>query len=305
MPDRSRGAHVEQANDLLAALVSLVVTQEVIRLLYVGTTRAIRQLTLSATLDARDSEASADLRDPNPDSLLAPIWHHFQLSMQLHHEVRDPGSSANANVGNLRRLAAVPSLTAAIETTATGGNIPERPANRLERAVGTSVHKALEDLSALAALPDGVNEGLRKAVHRHLRAQGLAGDTLAQALDRVLEHIDRVLADQQFGRWLLDGTHEQAASELPLTWLDDDGSVRDSIIDRTFVDGTTGDRWIIDYKTSRPLPDESVEAFASRELDTYRAQLEGYRTALAAQESKPVRCALYFTEISHLAHLDG
>ena len=64
-------------------------------------------------------------------------------------------------------------------------------------------------------------------------------------------------------------------------------------------------RWIIDYKTSRPLPGESLQAFSARELANYRDQLEGYRRAMSVLDERPIRCALYFTAITHMAPLDA
>jgi ATP-dependent exoDNAse (exonuclease V) beta subunit len=279
--------------------------QEIIRLLYVGTTRAIRRLTLTATLEPFSADEPERPRDPTPESLLAPIWQCFQREMQLHPEP-DAGTPAAVTPGHrLRRLVSVPAPAPIPVSTATGSNIPERPANRLERAVGTAVHKALEDLSMLETLPAEVSDVQRSAVRRHLRMLGLAGEALAEAEGRVAGHLERVLADEDHGRWMLDAAHEQAASELPLTWQDDKGVIRDSIVDRTFVDGHSGERWIIDYKTSRPLAEESVQAFAARELANYRDQLEGYRRALSAVDERTTRCALYFTAISHMATLDA
>ena len=154
-------------------------------------------------------------------------------------------------------------------------------------------------------LPAEVSDAQRSAFRRHLRTLGLAGEVLADAEGRVTGHLERVLADEDHGRWLLDAAHEHAASELPLTWRDDKGVIRDSIVDRTFVDAGSGERWIIDYKTSRPLADESVQEFSARELASYRDQLEGYRKAMSALDERPIRCALYFTAISHMATLDA
>ena len=279
--------------------------QEIIRLLYVGTTRAVRRLTLTATLEPGNDDDPTAVREPTADSLLAPVWHHFRRDMQLHLEQPVQASPAAATGRRLRRLVALPPVEPVSGSTATGGNRPDRPANRLERAVGTSVHKALEELSKVEALPDRVSDRRRSLVRHHLRSQGLAGELLAEAETRVIAQVDCVLGDRDHGRWLLDAGHDSAASELPLTWLDNSGTIRDSILDRTFVDRRTGERWIIDYKTSRPLPGESVADFSMRELASYREQLEGYRSAMAALEDRPVRCALYFTAISHLASLDA
>jgi ATP-dependent exoDNAse (exonuclease V) beta subunit len=278
--------------------------QEIIRLLYVGTTRAIQRLTLTATLEPVSDEQPAQVRPPAPSSLLAPIWHCFERDMQLHQQVPELAAPAPGSGRGLRRLVAVPQPIPALDNTPAAGNIPDRPINRMERAVGTTVHKLLEDLSALAKLPVVCSDVLRSQARRDLRMQGFAGDLLTEAESMVVEHVDRVLSDEHNGRWLLDAAHKNAASELPLTWIDDTGAIRDSVVDRTFVDQATDERWIIDYKTSRPLPEESVAEFSARELTSYRDQLEGYRKAMLALDPRPIRCALYFTAIAHMAILD-
>ena len=112
-----------------------------------------------------------------------------------------------------------------------------------------------------------------------------------------------MLRDEDGGRWILSSDHSEAACELPITWVDDQGTVRDSILDRTFVEAKSGERWIIDYKTSVPLENESLDEFSSRELAHYREQLTAYGTAMSGLDQRPIRCALYFTGVGHLAPL--
>ena len=115
-----------------------------------------------------------------------------------------------------------------------------------------------------------------------------------------MDHVTDTLQDEQWGCWLLQSTHPEAHSEYALTHLDDGGAATDIVIDRTFIDRDSGVRWIIDYKSSAPREGESVDVFAAREADTYAEQLQGYRSALQNLGPEPVRCALYFTAISHL-----
>ena len=105
------------------------------------------------------------------------------------------------------------------------------------------------------------------------------------------------------GRWVLSSKHRQARSEYALTRPGANGGFIDLVVDRTFIDVDTGERWIVDYKTSRPLAGEALEAFSRREADTYWEQLQAYRAALGALGPEPVRCALYFTALGALHEL--
>ena len=70
-----------------------------------------------------------------------------------------------------------------------------------------------------------------------------------------------------------------------------------TVIDRTFV--ADGCRWVIDYKTSSPAADETIENFLQREGAHYREQLEIYAQLLALQDDQfPVKAALYFPLIN-------
>jgi len=74
------------------------------------------------------------------------------------------------------------------------------------------------------------------------------------------------------------------------------------IIDRTFIDQSK--RWIIDYKTSKPLPEESIEDFFAREARHYRSQLSNYARLLQALEAEQTVTALYFPLIDRLHMVD-
>ena len=135
----------------------------------------------------------------------------------------------------------------------------------------------------------------------------LHGESLDKGGRRVLDALETTLADQNHGRWILSSQHSDAHSELALTVAHETGA-RDIVIDRTFVDVSSGERWVVDYKSSSPPAGNSMAAFLAEEGERYREQLRAYRDAVASRGPEPVRCALYFTslgEFYHLAELDG
>jgi len=263
------------------------------RLLYVGATRAVHNLHLSASIgwNEKNDESAA----PPATSLLHTIWDSF--AQQMHVSVADaPPAPSATGIPPLVRLRSAhlppPPEIGAEEVPAE--NFPERPDNHFERAVGTVVHLALEELSLAVALPDSATARDGDRWRCALQEEGLAGEALDEGLARVLASVNATLRAGGDGRWVLSA-HPEARSEWALSTVDEDGEVRDIVIDRTFVDAATGVRWIVDYKTSSPMAGEDPRDFLSRQSDTYADQLRRYRNALRHLSREPLRCALFFT----------
>jgi len=282
-------------------------TLEGTRLLYVGATRAVRKLVLSASLKA--DERTGELRPPAARSLLSPIWDSFQQSMQVHEPTL--ALSANNDREQGRRLLRVtaPENTAqapAETPPATGANIPDRPANFLERSIGTVVHLALEELSLRDKLPAAPTAQDCVRWRSALAGLGLWGTALDEAQAAVEQSLQAMLAADSPGRWVLSREHQQPRSEWALTWVNPDtGRSEDLVIDRTFIDASDGVRWLIDYKNSEPETGEALQDFLARQEITYREQLLCYRQALRALAEQPIRCALFFTALGRLHHIES
>jgi ATP-dependent exoDNAse (exonuclease V) beta subunit len=136
---------------------------------------------------------------------------------------------------------------------------------------------------------------MRARFEAELAALGVGGGALDDAAARVESALARTLRDPR-GRWLFDPTHDEAASELALTTRVD-GEVRRIAIDRTFV--ADGERWIVDFKTSRHEGGD-LEAFLASERMRHAPQLERYARALAAIDARPIRLALYYPLLGRL-----
>ncbi|MEH6588427.1 MAG: UvrD-helicase domain-containing protein [Halioglobus sp.] len=278
---------------------------ETTRLLYVGSTRAVKRLTLSACLsggeDCAPDETPA-LKPPGEGSLLASVWPTFERQMHLHTPLTAEKTPVTVS-GALLRLSELPSTPSLSPVTETNGaNIPVPALNWLERHVGTVIHETLEQLSLLTQLPSQLPDHLLRQAGQSLAMLGLSGEQLKIAQGSVVKAAQSTLDDEQWGRWLLSAEHLEAASELALT-INESGTVHDIIIDRTFVDAHSGQRWVIDYKSSVPEPAVSVEVFLQAEAKRYEEQLRRYRDAVVTMGPEPVRCALYFTGIAVLHSL--
>jgi ATP-dependent exoDNAse (exonuclease V) beta subunit len=156
-------------------------------------------------------------------------------------------------------------------------------AGHTQRRVGIVVHALLQRLG-----PGDRVRDLEGTIEAALSVEGLAGDALTEAAQRVERALEQTLADPR-GLWILD-THEEDRREYALTGTVD-GRIRRVVIDRTFVDGP--DRWIIDYKTGIHRGG-GLEAFLDNERNRYRAQLDAYAQVVGQMDSRPIRLGLYF-----------
>lgn len=282
------------------------------RVLYVACTRAIRRLHLFFNLPAQN---------PASGSLLACLWPSFadgfancgalvtehaeygaagQQDGDKQEDAGEERADGNESLTQLLRLppdwrnpadkrldSATTQLAAARAATlpvANGGD-------SLQRHTGTVLHRTLSRI-----VTDGVDTWTAERIARQqqvwrLQLAALGVSDAERALPLLEQAITQTLRDD-VGRWLLDNSHLHSACELALCHAGPDGTVMRSVIDRTFVDKDV--LWIVDYKSSRPLPGQSQAAFTALESERYRDQLSRYRQVMAAQHQGQIRTALYF-----------
>lgn len=160
------------------------------------------------------------------------------------------------------------------------------------RVVGTLVHFWLQLIAeeGLKNWPTSRLKTVSATINSQLYQNGLPRSRHDHCRAIILASLESSLTCPR-GLWLL-APHEQAVCEFELNGLVEDRLVRSSI-DRTFIDGAC--RWIIDYKTSRPGPDEDQEVFLQREVARYSGQLQTYATLMRNYDpSHPVKAGLYF-----------
>ncbi|TNF90325.1 MAG: hypothetical protein EP301_01285 [Gammaproteobacteria bacterium] len=196
-----------------------------------------------------------------------------------------------------------PALAALTGLATTPGRERQDPLEaRMEVVLGIVVHGALERL-AENALPEQPARFIRESLPLW-RAMAMEHELTAEDVDRVVSatasQLEAVLSHDE-GRWVLT-PREDAASELALTGVLD-GNIENLVIDRTFTDTDTGERWIVDFKTAIPHPDVSEDTFVSTEIARYRPQLARYGEVAAVLYDQPIRLALYFTALPKLVEL--
>ncbi len=150
-------------------------------------------------------------------------------------------------------------------------------------------------------LPTDITAEIETWIHANCLSANLNKEERGTAVIACRDLIIKTLQCPK-GRWLL-GPHPEAHSEFRIVFVEG-SEVREYIIDRTFFDEQENLRWVIDYKTSCPHPQEDVEEFKARELQKYGPQLDNYAQALQRYPWKsdaPIRTALYFPAIQALA----
>lgn len=280
------------------------------RLLYVACTRARRRLHLLAQLRLRAKGAGVVVQKPIAGSLLLRLWP--ALSIEADKAAAAGGWQPTAAEQDspwrqplIRRLSAswnLPEPPAALELPSPAAGRAQTAAvvyewaGRVAMHVGTVVHAFLQAIGeeGASAWTDERLEARRPLARRMLLALGVARHELDAASNRVMNALHRTLDDAR-GRWILDGSHADAASELALT-VRDGQRFRTLIIDRSFIDAD-GVRWVIDFKTSQHQGAD-LERFIHEEVERYREQLRGYRAAMTVMSGGPVRTALYFPLLS-------
>ncbi|HET7202154.1 MAG TPA: UvrD-helicase domain-containing protein [Steroidobacteraceae bacterium] len=307
-------------HDWLGRVEDEKLLQEKRRLLYVAATRAERSLHLLGTCAVETDEATQAhaVRAPKQKCALGLLWVVPEVRREFEARLAEIASIAGEAGLQIPRDPVVvrvpdgwvrPSVPAAppvvvrplVRSLATTA-VEFDWATETARHVGTVVHRELQRLArgGGTVVPDGAQaqQQQQQLLARYvveLAELGVPHDRRRAAAERVLEAVRRTVADDR-GRWLLQAPHREAQSELGLT-----GRIgRDIVsvvIDRTFVEATSGVRWIVDYKTSLH-EGAGLEAFLDNERERYRPQLERYAALVRPLGEEPIRLGLYFPLLS-------
>jgi len=176
--------------------------------------------------------------------------------------------------------------------TSPSGYTPVSPALQRSAIVGTVTHEYLAFLGEEPGRqsPEYI-ETLRVGMEKRfeLAGYGATAQTLAQ---ECLSMLNNTLASSP-GRWIL-AQHSARAAEFELCGLCD-GDLLTAVVDLTFIDAQTRERWIVDYKTAAPQEGETPARFYQRQAEQHAPQLERYRTLLQQLDAEHhCRAGLFF-----------
>jgi len=293
---------------LLRNLKERRILEEARRVFYVAVTRARRGLVMSAVI----KQATKGNLVPPAASPLGWLWQYYRP------EALSPGTAVVWPEPDLRAelVSQVPALTPAAPETRElppaldfqpealpyqlefPSQLVEKPAglapfpgsggDDIPRLRGEITHRLMQTLGKGGALPPPA------AVATALRQEGVATEPAARLAPKILTEVAACRRDP-FLAGLLDA-EVPPASEWLLEEHAGPGLIRRGQIDLLAFDGK--DWWLLDYKTSRPEPEEAWEEFIAREVEKYRPQLLAYRQMAARFKNiapESLHLALYFT----------
>jgi hypothetical protein len=275
---------------------------ELVRLLYVGCTRARKRLHLTAVLGTESSENSRlRWRKPSRGTGLFALWPALEADLAPPPPVASGAAFSNASSGvPLLRLPLdwqlpplPPSLPLGTRASSAEQQLVEFDwVRETARQIGIVAHRLLRQCAeeGLGRWPSERIAAQRPRVVSELGGLGFTGSEAASAADRVLAAVSSTLGDAR-GRWLFDSRHIDARSEYALTGIRDGAPVH-VVLDRSFIDDK-GIRWIVDFKLSQHQG-AGRDAFLDSEQTRYRRQLETYAEVVRGLGPQPVRLGLYF-----------
>lgn len=266
--------------------------QELIRLLYVASTRAKKSLHLLLTLSEGEEKT---ITPPASHSPLAVIWQTEQntVTASLIKDSQISNSSGNESL-TVTRLSNQWTFPINNYHPATASSFAFLP-TRLEEydtehtVLGRLVHEILEKLSC-APLPktsDYIQCHQDRWVSRLLEL-GMPPLSVKESLAIIQNAVKNILEDK-IGQWILTN-HPEAKSEYQISALLD-GKIERVVLDRTFV--SDGHQWIIDYKTATPSHN-NLNVFLTTQSQKHAEQLHRYAKIMQTISQHPIKLGLYF-----------
>ena len=284
------------------------------RLMYIGVTRAIKSVHLSAALEMRDDV----MAEPESRTLLATIWGALQQQELIETvATQTTVSSGQSLLDDLQQpttLFRLPhaNLPAAVEPNLVAQETSEPASDAeqdspvggepaLQAQVGNIIHEVLQRYVTNKALLDSKMLSKQKQRwRRDLLACGFEDDAIEQALVFIEASVLTTTSNTDL-QWVFDNAHSQSSTELAMQTLSA-GRLNNHILDRSFID-KQGYRWIIDYKSALKPAALSQQQFKDRQTDLHSAQLCRYRKLFAAESNAGIKTALLLTSIGELVEI--
>lgn len=268
---------------------------ELARLFYVAVTRAKNRLHLLSSFDD-------EMDRPREASFLSFIWDKHRSDFIQTCQEKQPTFSNDKETG-LKQLTLTtiaqqkPLIPTLPSTEFRQHNLPQWH-NYCSASMGTLIHYLLQQLSAVhfSVWPSIYqNTAYLKALIKQFGLSYCVNDSLV-ALQKCFENISA----SETAKWILDSTHEAAASECEFM-IKENATLKNIVLDRTFID--KGQRWVIDYKTSVPNSKQHLDEFIQQEKEVYLQQLLEYSNVFV-DEKRACRLALYFPFIDQFTILN-
>jgi ATP-dependent exoDNAse (exonuclease V) beta subunit len=169
--------------------------------------------------------------------------------------------------------------------------------------LGTLIHEALEAIvtERINVETDFFFNRSRKYWQLKIRHFTINPATIDGHINFIEKSIRDSVQDNNYG-WIFNPDLKESQCELKLSKKTRHRNFS-YVIDRTFIDDQ-GVRWIIDYKSSTLPSKLSIVAFIEEQSNLYRPQLENYLDLFSQIDQRPIKLALFFTNIPKLVELN-
>ncbi len=295
------------------------------RIFYVACTRSKKRLYLSANFEF---DELGDIKPAEKSALISKVWTNIKDTIEVHntdHQIKE-----NPNKQSLRTVtSSSPKIKALpidwhfeqegfsdISSTITFDNSDYdfyqcwSDQNSVNKSFGIVIHSLLQHCSetGIETFAGMGSDRLNALIEFHLRKEGVSTHTMVSASSEIFDVFQKLLSDPHL-HWILSSSHTSSQNEWSL-WHRHHGVSKESIIDRSFIDGST--RWVIDYKSTRPSPNQSLQVFLEEQKSSYKDQLLRYRSAVAGFDKhhienntvKDIKLGLYFPRLLCFVHCD-
>lgn len=275
------------------------------RLLYVATTRSKKTCHLIGHVNLKETKGEVSC-EPQSRSLLSHLW----TSVKAVYEKHMPATLDQSETESMlminqetKRLTSDwqhPELPAGlIWQQASKDEVSEEPtliefewAGETIKHIGSVVHNAIQCIAEQGTAnwtPERI-KAEEQGFEYALKQLGVPETERPDAVQRIMKALSNMLADER-GQWVLSIEHKNQQNEYPISGIVND-KLTNAILDRTFIDAE-GNRWIIDYKTSRH-EGANRDAFLDHEQERYQEQLEKYGALMKQLGEKNIKLGLYF-----------
>ncbi len=280
---------------------------EAVRLMYVATTRAEKQLVLIAR--AKPSKSGDYPSAPSKGTLLNTVWdvleRHFDYSL----EAPESEQSQSDLPQTLLRLPSdfvvsyanevdwqlSQQLNSAPKAPDDDSQIEYQWATEVATGVGIVLHDWLQ-FNGSKVLNVQIDESLQKQWRAELSNLRVPNTMLNYALNRLSTAVENI--QSQTEAHFLFHDYPDSNNEFSLSTIEN-GSVSNYRLDRTFVD-EQGVRWIVDYKSTAHDQGDVAEFAAEQVRSRHRAQLEKYGFLFSQLDARPIKLAVYFPLLKQL-----
>jgi len=273
---------------------------EILRTLYVATTRAKKRLHLFGHL-----QENKDGKRPVTNSQLEKLWPFLESQWPEESNTSDETTTeTNAEEKvfkhQIRRLPknyTLPEPSSNILGDQNSDKTTTLPteyiwAGNKARCLGVTLHAVFQEISKsdFNVWENKDQNSLEKILKTRLLSEGLPSSDLDSAIKEGLKALKNIFEDPK-GRWIFQN-HKDHQSEYALSGFISD-SPENRVIDRTFID-EDNIRWIIDFKTGIH-EGANIEKFFEEEKKRYNKQLQAYETLFKQlDKTRTIKKALYY-----------